>query len=172
MAFVDRDIQVGAGGVVLRDGAVLLVQMGYGGARGRWIIPGGYLEPGETGDAGVAREVAEETGVQAGVERVVAVRSRVNTEQTKTDVYLVFAMRYEGGEPVADGVEVTDARFWPLAEAMASPVVVPFTQECIRAALHPGGLAPNPFVSSTTAHGGWAFFTASATPADPPVPGS
>ena len=52
MAFVDRDIQVGVGGVVRRDGAVLLVQMGYGGARGRWIIPGGYLEPGETGGAG------------------------------------------------------------------------------------------------------------------------
>lgn len=171
MAFVDRDIQVGVGGVVRRDGAVLLVQMGYGGARGRWIIPGGYLEPGETGDAGVAREIAEETGVQARTESVVAVRTRVSPGQAKTDVYLVFAMTYVGGEPLADGVEVTSARFWPLAEALAHPDVVPFSQECIRAALAPGGLQKNPFVS-TTAHSGWAFFSAAATPSAPPAPGS
>ena len=171
MAFVDRDIQVGVGGVVRRDGAVLLVQMGYGGARGRWIIPGGYLEPGETGAAGAAPAGAEERAGHARPERDVAVRTRVSPGQAKTDVYLVFAMTYVGGEPLADGVEVTSARFWPLAEALAHPDVVPFSQECIRAALAPGGLQKNPFVS-TTAHSGWAFFSAAATPAAPPAPGS
>ncbi len=127
--------------------------------------------PGETGEAGGAREIAEETGVQARTESVVAVRTRVSPGQAKTDVYLVFAMTYVGGEPLADGVEVTSARFWPLAEALAHPDVVPFSQECIRAALAPGGLQKNPFVS-TTAHSGWAFFSAAATPSAPPAPGS
>ena len=171
MAFVDRDIQVGVGGVVRRDGAVLLVQMGYGGARGRWIIPGGYLEPGETGAAPRAPGICEEKGGEAPPQSVLAGRPRVSPGQAKTDVYLVFAMTYVGGEPLADGVEVTSARFWPLAEALAHPDVVPFSQECIRAALAPGGLQKNPFVS-TTAHSGWAFFSAAATPAAPPAPGS
>ena len=149
----------------------MVLQLGSGGARGRWIIRGGYLAPGERGDAGGAREIAEETGVQARTESVVAVRTRVSPGQAKTDVYLVFAMTYVGGEPLADGVEVTSARFWPLAEALAHPDVVPFSQECIRAALAPGGLQKNPFVS-TTAHSGWAFFSAAATPAAPPAPGS
>ena len=109
--------------------------------------------------------------MQARTESVVAVRTRVSPGQAKTDVYLVFAMTYVGGEPLADGVEVTSARFWPLAEALAHPDVVPFSQECIRAALAPGGLQKNPFVS-TTAHSGWAFFSAAATPSAPPAPGS
>ncbi|MFZ5815118.1 MAG: hypothetical protein ACOY93_07415 [Bacillota bacterium] len=63
----------------------------------------------------------------------------------------------EGGEPAADQDEVSDARFWPVEEALASPEVVSFTQECIRKALRGGGLGPNPS-SFYTAHR-WRLFS-------------
>ncbi|WP_315941241.1 NUDIX domain-containing protein [Deinococcus sp. Marseille-Q6407] len=54
--------QPGAGGVVFnRSGAVLLVQY----RDGSWTFPKGHLEPGETPVQTAAREVLEETGIQA-----------------------------------------------------------------------------------------------------------
>lgn len=53
----------GVGAVILRDGALLLVLRGRPPAAGRWSIPGGKVEPGESDRQAVAREVAEETGL-------------------------------------------------------------------------------------------------------------
>ena len=50
-------------GVLLRDGRVVLV----GNSRGEWELPGGKLEPGETPEDCVAREIAEELDVRVGV---------------------------------------------------------------------------------------------------------
>lgn len=56
------------GGVVIHEGRVLLVQRGKEPAFGRWSIPGGRVELGETLEEAVEREIREETGlvVQAG----------------------------------------------------------------------------------------------------------
>jgi 8-oxo-dGTP pyrophosphatase MutT (NUDIX family) len=45
-------------GVVVRDGRVLLLRN----ERDEWELPGGRLEPGETPEQCVAREITEETG--------------------------------------------------------------------------------------------------------------
>ena len=50
-------------GVLLRDGHVVLV----GNSRGEWELPGGKLEPGETPEDCVAREIAEELDVRVSV---------------------------------------------------------------------------------------------------------
>ncbi len=50
-------------GVLLRDGRVVLV----GNSRGEWELPGGKLEPGETPQQCVAREIAEELDVRVDV---------------------------------------------------------------------------------------------------------
>jgi mutator protein MutT len=48
-------------GVLLDGDAVVLV----GNSRGEWELPGGKLEPGETPEACVAREIAEELALSA-----------------------------------------------------------------------------------------------------------
>lgn len=56
---------VGVGAVVIRAGAVLVgLRRGAHGA-GTWAFPGGKLDPGEQPRAAVARELAEETGLEA-----------------------------------------------------------------------------------------------------------
>jgi 8-oxo-dGTP diphosphatase len=52
-------------GAIVHDdeGRLLMVQRGQEPAAGRWSIPGGRVEPGETDHDAVVREVLEETGL-------------------------------------------------------------------------------------------------------------
>ena len=54
---------VGVGAVVIKDGKVLLIKRGKEPLRGRWLVPGGTVELGETLREAVVREVREETGL-------------------------------------------------------------------------------------------------------------
>jgi 8-oxo-dGTP diphosphatase len=62
------DVSVVVGAAILRDGRVLAARRtSPPEAAGRWELPGGKVEPGETPDAAVVREVAEELGCRIAV---------------------------------------------------------------------------------------------------------
>jgi 8-oxo-dGTP diphosphatase len=54
---------VAVGGVAVLDGAVLLIQRATDPHAGKWSIPGGHVEAGETLADAVERELREETGL-------------------------------------------------------------------------------------------------------------
>ncbi|MEU6728683.1 NUDIX domain-containing protein [Nonomuraea wenchangensis] len=62
-------MRVNCVGAVILDaaGRILLVQRGRPPGAGLWSVPGGRLEPGEDDEAGVRREVLEETGLRVEV---------------------------------------------------------------------------------------------------------
>ena len=68
---------VGVGAVIVEAGKVLLVKRRYEPLAGRWSIPGGTLELGETLEDGVARELREETGLDIEVGPVIEVFDRI-----------------------------------------------------------------------------------------------
>ncbi len=117
---------IGAGAVVLCGTKLLLVRLGYGSHKHQWALPGGYVEPDETVDVTIKREVLEETGVVAEVQGLVAVRSRVMPDENS--MYLIFLLRADTEDTHADGVEVLDARFFSPEEAHALPDVTPMTR--------------------------------------------
>jgi 8-oxo-dGTP diphosphatase len=61
----DGPLEVPCVGAVVHDerGRLLVIRRGRAPNRGLWSVPGGRVEPGETEQAAVVREVAEETGL-------------------------------------------------------------------------------------------------------------
>ncbi|MBW8700835.1 CTP pyrophosphohydrolase [Streptomyces sp. MBT84] len=79
-----------AGVVVREDGRLLAIRRAD---NGTWELPGGVLELNETPEAGVAREVLEETGIHVEVDELTGVYK--NT--TRGVVALVFRCKPSGG---------------------------------------------------------------------------
>ncbi|WP_415936275.1 NUDIX hydrolase [Streptomyces sp. 039-1] len=79
-----------AGVVIGEDGRLLAIRRAD---NGTWELPGGVLELDETPEAGVAREVFEETGIHVEVDQLTGVYK--NT--TRGFVALVFRCKPSGG---------------------------------------------------------------------------
>lgn len=120
-------------GVVLKEGKVLLCRHTYGGGKGLLIVPGGYLERGETPEEAVRRELREETGITAEPGRLLAVRFGTK------DWYAAFAAEYVSGEAVSDQDENDLVVWMDAAEAL------------VRCALGGEGFLPMAYDSPTGA---------------------
>jgi len=79
--YPDRPL-VGLGAVIVRDREVVLVRRASEPLRGKWSLPGGMLELGETLRQGIAREVLEETGLRVRVEQVLDVFDSIVPDAT------------------------------------------------------------------------------------------
>ena len=79
---------------------------------GRYSLLAGFVEPGETLEDAVRREVAEESAVQVGAVSYVASQPW----PFPSSLMLGFQALAERGEPLADGVELTDVRWFERAE--------------------------------------------------------
>lgn len=58
-----------AAAIILHDGKVLATQRGYGDFKGGWEFPGGKVEPNESAEAAVIREIREELDMDIQVNR-------------------------------------------------------------------------------------------------------
>lgn len=112
--------EVAVGAVAVRDGSILLIRRGQPPSEGRWSLPGGRVEWGESLAEAVAREVLEETGVEVAVEGLAGVVERRYLPDFHY-VILDYHVTAGGGRPRPGG-DVTDARWVPLAELAALPL--------------------------------------------------
>ena len=91
-------------------GELLLIRNTYGKTH-LWTLPGGGIKRGEAPDAAALREVREEVGLE--VRDLAFIARHLNTKEGKRDTIHLFTARTDE-EAVADGVEVEEARFFPL----------------------------------------------------------
>jgi 8-oxo-dGTP diphosphatase len=80
---------VGVGGVVVMGGRIVLIRRGKQPLLGRWVIPGGTVELGETLHEAVIREMQEETGLVVRPREVVLVFDRIQRDGTAVDYHYV-----------------------------------------------------------------------------------
>lgn len=109
---------IAVGAVVVKDGALLMVQRKNDPGAGLWSIPGGRLELGEYVVDAVAREVKEETGLDV---EVLGLLGIFEVPGEPHYVMLDHIAAHEGDvEPVA-GDDVDDVRWVPFAEIAGLP---------------------------------------------------
>jgi len=92
---------VGVGAVLIHEGRVLLIRRGKEPLRGRWVVPGGTVELGETLEQALVREIQEETGLLVRPRQVVAVFDRIQRVADRVDYHYVivdYLCDYVAGE--------------------------------------------------------------------------
>lgn len=99
-------------GVLIEDGRVLLILRGGEPERGRWALPGGYLDPDETAAQGCEREMLEETGLSVRTTRPIGYFDDPQRSPAQT-VAIAFLVERIAGEPVA-GDDAADAAWFAL----------------------------------------------------------
>lgn len=118
-------VRVPAVGAVVVDGQgrVLLVLRGHEPERGRWTIPGGKVEQGESLAQAVVREVREETGLDVEVHEELWSLTKPVDDERDYEIH-DFRASVVGGE-LTPGDDAPDAR-WFEPHELAS---VPLTQD-------------------------------------------
>ncbi|HEY7874765.1 MAG TPA: NUDIX hydrolase [Actinomycetota bacterium] len=107
---------VGVGAVVVRDGALLMVQRGKEPYLGRWSVPGGTLELGEHLTEAARREVLEETGVDVEVGELLGILEWPGTPHY---VILDYVATPRGEDEPRPGGDASAVRWVPLDEIPA-----------------------------------------------------
>jgi isopenicillin N synthase-like dioxygenase/ADP-ribose pyrophosphatase YjhB (NUDIX family) len=115
------------GAVVMDEGGrLLLVRRANPPAQGLWSIPGGRVEPGESHEQAVVRELAEETGLLGAVEREVGTVER-DAPDGRTYVIRDFLVSVDDVGPARAGDDAADLRWFSpaeLSDAQTSPGLV------------------------------------------------
>ncbi|MBN1582620.1 MAG: GNAT family N-acetyltransferase [Anaerolineae bacterium] len=102
---------VAAGTLVEHDGRVALVQRGVEPGRGRWGLPTGYAELGETAEEAAIRETWEEIQLRVEVDGLLDALSYNTTESQ--GVLLIYAAHVVSGELKAGDDAIDAAWFAP-----------------------------------------------------------
>jgi ADP-ribose pyrophosphatase YjhB (NUDIX family) len=112
-------------------GRVLLGRRGIEPFLGLWDTPGGFVEPGESLEECVRRELREEAGVEVAVGRLVATVADTYGATGDATLNAFYECRLLSGEPRPDD-DVAELR-WFEPEALPAPDELAF--DCVRRAL-------------------------------------
>ena len=125
--------------VVIRDGKVLLARHTYGSGAGKLIIPGGYVNFGDSPEDAVKREYMEETNIEIVPRCIIGIRFNVKCW------YVAFRADYVSGEAISDGNENSEVIWMDVNEALQRDDVPGLTKHLIKSTLAPeSGLSFNP----------------------------
>ncbi len=111
--------RVGVGAVVLHNERVLLVRRGRPPSVGRWTLPGGLVEVGESTREAIAREVAEECGCAIRVANIAGVFERIirdDAGRVRYHYVLVDYLAFAETDVVVAGSDADEAQWVSLKE--------------------------------------------------------
>lgn len=121
-------IGVGVGAVILNDKQEILLSLRGPKARnerGKWEIPGGCVEFGETFEQAIIREVEEELGINIKVKELLGLFDHILSEENQHWVSPTFICELISGEPCVQEPEKCEKIGWfSLTEAEKLPLSV------------------------------------------------
>ncbi len=113
------------GAIILGNDEVLLIQRGQAPARGKWTIPGGVVELGESPEEALIREIQEECHLDIHIQGIVEIFNRVVWDEQGNIMYHYIILDYlvHCGTvkachefPAAPDSDVMDLRWVPLKD--------------------------------------------------------
>ncbi|HEC96325.1 MAG TPA: NUDIX hydrolase [Euryarchaeota archaeon] len=105
--------KVAVDGVVIKDRKILLVKRGKDPFKGKYALPGGFVEYGERVEDAVIREVFEETNVKVKIKDLLGVYSDPNRDPRGHVISIAFLLEYVSGEP-AGGDDAAEASWFDI----------------------------------------------------------
>lgn len=114
-------------GIVEIENKILLVRHTYGTAKGRILLPGGYVQENELPTKAVEREILEETGVVAKAKSIIAMQFKQN------QWCVVFVMSYISGTPKSDNFENSEILLLAADEAIERSDITNMSREVLTA---------------------------------------
>ena len=105
--------KLAADGIILENGKILLIKRRNEPFKGKWALPGGFVEYGEKVEDAAVREVFEETGLNTKIMDLVGIYSDPNRDPRGHVVSAVFLLKVLDGD-LKGGDDAVDAKFFDL----------------------------------------------------------
>lgn len=129
-------------GVCIKDNKVLLARHTYGGGKGLLIIPGGYVENGESPQEALKREYLEEVNIIIEPKEIIGIRFNSH------DWYVVFSAQYISGTAKSDGDENNEVLWLDIEDALIRDDVPELTKIMLKQSLNPNKFIQLPYEGS------------------------
>ena len=98
--------------VIVKERSILLIQRKNEPFKGKWALPGGYIDENETAERCCAREALEETGLEIEVKRLIGIFSDPERDPRGT-VAAEYLCEVKGGK-LNGGSDAKKAKWFPL----------------------------------------------------------
>lgn len=102
------------GGVLKKDDKYLLVQEAKESCKGKWNLPAGHLDPGETIFEGAKREIFEECGYNVELTGIASICNQVFNDNAL--IGIVFSTEIIDGENKFNKSEILDVKWFSYEE--------------------------------------------------------
>lgn len=116
-------------GVVIKEDKVLLARHTYGSGKDMLVIPGGFVNFGETPQEALVREYQEEVEITVKPTDIIGVRFNMH------DWYIAFRAEYIAGTASSDHDENSEVLWIAIGEALSREDVPDLTKKLIRSAV-------------------------------------
>ena len=100
-------------GLVLKDKKILLIKRKNYPFKGKWALPGGFVEYGEKTEDAAVREVFEETGLKTKIKEIIGVYSDPKRDPRGHTVSVIYLLEMCGGK-LKSNDDASDAKFFDL----------------------------------------------------------
>ena len=108
---------IAAGGIIEQEGKYLLIQEAREDIHGKWNLPAGQLDPGETVSEAAKREIYEECGFRVELTGVCQIGSWKSVDNIA--IGIIFSTKIVGGEINFNPDEIMDAKWFTYDEILA-----------------------------------------------------
>ena len=106
-----KNPSITADGILMKDNKILLVQRKNEPFKGKWALPGGFVEYGEKTEDTVVREVFEETGLKTKIRELAGVYSDPKRDPRGHTITVAYVLEMSGGRLEA-GDDASDVKFF------------------------------------------------------------